>query len=109
VAIVAWLVFALLGWLLAGWVSRRTEHRTRAFVHGPVVVVLLLMSLNCAHGMLVFVVDAIGYNRAVGPFWWLLVSYGWWMTQLSAILALVVVTAALPGRTAPAPDRPAHF
>jgi hypothetical protein len=80
------------------------------FVHGPVVVGLLLMSLNCAHGMLVFAVDAIGYNRGVGPFWWLLVTYGWWMTQLSAILALaVVVTAALPGRTAPAPDRPAHF
>jgi len=94
-----WLLGALAGWLLTGFVSRRTEWATpgaRAAAHGTAGLALVVALPGTLMGTLGLVVEpfrhgAMGYK----PFWWLSLTYGFACTWLAALLGLAAVGIAM--------------
>ncbi|MEV4703754.1 hypothetical protein [Actinoplanes sp. NPDC049316] len=101
-----WLAGALVGWLLTGWVSRRTEHASagvRSLTREPAVVALVLLTPLTLAGTLILLVQTAGGPPGV-PFWFYSVTYGYGLTRIAALISLVpVVAAALCGGRDAAP------
>jgi hypothetical protein len=98
-----WLLGAVAGWLLTGFVSRRTEWATpgaRAAAHGTAGLALVVALPGTLMGTLGLVAEpflhgATGYK----PFWWLSLTYGFACTWLAAVLGVTAAgIAMLAGR-----------
>lgn len=104
---IGWLLGLLVGWLLTGWVSRRTEDATgavRSLTREPVVVGLLLMTPLSALSTLAFLIEPFQFSPPGAPFWSLGVTWFYGCTLFAVTLfVLSLVVAALGGRAAPDP------
>jgi hypothetical protein len=98
------LVVALFGWLLTGWVSRRTEH-SGAVIRTPAVIAVGLMLPGTLWGLLFLVTDVFRIGRPGWPFWWPIVTYGWFFTQVATLLIIAVLIVAALQRPEPADAR----
>jgi hypothetical protein len=108
-AILGWLIAALAGWLLTGWVSRRTEHAAgpvRSFTREPAVIALVLLLPQAVPGTAGFVTEAVRLFQPSQPFWSLSVTwfYGFALTG-GLLLAGSVIVAGFAGREVSDPLR----
>ncbi|MFI7602642.1 hypothetical protein [Actinoplanes sp. NPDC049681] len=99
-----WLAGALLGWLVTGWVSRRTERARgaiRSLTREPVVIALVPLTPLTVMGTAGLIADTLRTDPPGWPFWSLSMTYGWGVTQFAVLLCLLsVVVAAVGGRSA---------
>lgn len=101
------LVAGLLGWLVVGWASRRTEWAgpvVRSLTREPTVAALVLLFPQSLLGVLGLGLEPFADSPPVQPFWSLSLTWGWGCTALGVLLlVLAVVVARFAGRTAPDP------
>ncbi|GAA2891176.1 hypothetical protein Acy02nite_74600 [Actinoplanes cyaneus] len=94
-----WLAGGLIGWLLTGWASRRTERaassRVRALTTALTGVALFFLLPLAILGLLGFV-DEFWITRSpgAGPFWSLGVTWFYGCQQLGTLLGLVALVLA---------------
>jgi hypothetical protein len=104
---------AMLGWLIFGWASRRTDGadlRVRLLTREPLVVALAIISPLSLSGLAGLVSEALRLGAPARPFWAFTVTwgYGYALFALSlCLLALIVAVVAGWSRPAVAADRPA--
>jgi hypothetical protein len=101
-----WLLGGLLGWLVTGWVSRRTEAASdgvRVLTRLAALGALLLLVPPALLGTVRFVVDPFTSGPPVQPFWSLSVTWGFGCGVLGLALLLVALLAAAVGGR-PTPD-----
>ena len=99
-ATVAFLPGALLGWLLTGWVCRRTDHRAdvRTPMAGLTVLALLLLAPQALVGVAGIVDGAMRTDWETTPFWSLSLTWGYGCTVLGLLLAAAPVVIAARNR-----------
>jgi hypothetical protein len=104
---VGWLLGFLVGWLLTGWASRRTEEATgavRSLTREPAVVALLLVTPQAVLATVAFLLEPFQTTTPVAPFWSLSVTWGYSCNLLAvALFVLSLFVAAFGGRTGPDP------
>ena len=102
IVLAASLPAALLGWLVFGWASRRTEHAgvpVRFLTREPVVVATAVMFPLWLSGAFGFVNEALRLSTASQPFWASTVTWGYGYALFAGtlcLLALIVATVAGP-------------
>ena len=115
IALAASLPAALLGWLVFGWASRRTERAgvpVRFLTREPVVIAMAVMFPLLLSGASGFVSEAFRLGIANQPFWASTVTWGHDYALFAGTLCLLaLIVAAVSGRpkppAQPAADRPA--
>ena len=104
---IGWLPGLLVGWLLTGWVSRRTEEATgavRSLTREPVVVGLLFVTPLSILSTLAYLAEPFQFSPPGAPFWSLSVTWFYGCTLFAvALFLLSLVVAAVGGRTAADP------
>ena len=105
VAVLGLLAGALVGWLITGWTSRRTQEARgtiRSLTREPAVLGLVLLLPQAVLGLAGLVFQAVSDGPPVQPFWSLSLTYGFGCGALGFLLfAVSLITAAVAGRTAP--------
>ncbi|MFG1606451.1 hypothetical protein [Actinoplanes sp. NPDC049265] len=95
------LLGALLGWLLTGWVSRRTERATpgaRLAGHTTATLALMITLPQTVIGLIGMVTEPLVLDPPIAPFWSLSLTYGYGCVLLGFLLAVItMVTAAWGG------------
>ncbi|MBL7258588.1 hypothetical protein [Paractinoplanes lichenicola] len=98
------LVFALLGWLITGWASRRTQDArgtVRSLTREPAVLALVLLFPQALLGLIGMVREPLAGGPPIAPFWSLSLTYGFGCGFLGFLLfAVSLITAAVAGRPA---------
>lgn len=115
IALGASLPAALLGWLVFGWASRRTEHAgvpVRFLTREPVVIAMAVMVPLWLSGASGFVMEAFRLGIASQPFWASTVTWGYGYALFAGTLCLLaLIVAAVAGHpeppAQPVTDRPA--
>ncbi|SNY29714.1 hypothetical protein [Paractinoplanes atraurantiacus] len=98
---------ALIGWLVTGWASRRTEFartapRTTTLLSSVVALVFLVP--QALLGLAILVSDTISGGPPIKPFWSLTMTYGYGCALAGiAAFAVALIAAALARRPAPDP------
>lgn len=102
-------VMALLGWLVLGWASRRTEHAgvpVRFLTREPVVIAMAVMVPLWLGGASGFVDEALRLGTTDQPFWTSAVTWGYGYALFAGTLCLLaLIVASVAGL--PSPRRPA--
>lgn len=96
-AIAAALLGVLVGWLVTGWVSRRTEtasHRIGSLTREPAVVALVLLVPQALSGTVSFVLDTWRPQDSSQPFYAMSVSWLYRPALLGGALLLLSIAAA---------------
>jgi hypothetical protein len=96
--VLALLAGALIGWLVTGWVSRRTEHAgatIRTLVRLSALVGLVLLLPQAVAGLLLLAIEAAAPGA---PFWALSLTYGYGCGFLGLLLFGVALVAAAVAR-----------
>jgi len=92
------------GWLITGWVSRRTEAAgavVRSLTREPAGVALLILTPLSGLGVVGLVDESLRLEPPFQPFWGLGVTWGFGCAMVAVVLCLVsLVIAALGGRRA---------
>jgi hypothetical protein len=105
IGLIGWLGGAAAGWLITGWVSRRTERAgaaVRSLTREPVVVALVLATPLSLLGLLVFGWQLFDASVSGVPFWVYTMTYGHGLTLVAGALGLVsLLMAAFAGRAVP--------
>jgi hypothetical protein len=103
--LIGWLLGAAAGWLITGWVSRRTERAgagMRSLTREPVVVALVPATPLSLIGLLLFAWQLVDPTVAGVPFWRFTMTYGHGLTLVAGALGLVsLLMAAFAGRAVP--------
>lgn len=94
---------ALIGWLVTGWASRRTQEAggvSRSLSREPAVLALVLLLPQSVLGLAAMVYEPFSGGPPGAPFWWLSVTYGFGCSLLGFLLLTVaLITAAVAGRS----------
>ena len=96
--VAGWLAGAVFGWLLTGFVSRRTELATaeaRFISHAAAGVALVLLLPATLIGTLGLIAEPLRADRVDQPFWWLSVTWGYGCTVVALVLGLLSIGVAL--------------
>ncbi|MBM2614704.1 hypothetical protein JIG36_03940 [Actinoplanes sp. LDG1-06] len=98
------LVGGLIGWLITGWASRRTQESSgpvRSLTREPAVLALVLLLPQALLGLPAMVFQQVSGGPPVQPFWSLSLTYGFGCGFLGFVLfAVALITAAVAGRPA---------
>ncbi|GLY95314.1 hypothetical protein [Actinoplanes sp. NBRC 103695] len=101
------LLGAFLGWLLTGWVSRRTERSAtapRVAGHTLAALALLVTLPQTLFGVFAMVVEPLRLGTPFQPFWGMSLTYGYGCVLLGLLLSLLcVATVAFGARPATDP------
>ena len=108
VSVLGLLAGALAGWLLTGWVSRRTgfaRGTIRSLTREPAVLGLLLLLPQALLGFTGLVFTAVSSEPPGKPFWAISLTYGFGCGLLGFVFfAVSLITALVAGRRNPSPD-----
>jgi hypothetical protein len=91
---------ALIGWLVTGWVSRRTERAgpgVRTLTRLAAVIALVVLLPQAVAGLLLLATQA-GSEPPGVPFWWLSVTYGYGCSFFGLGLFAITLVAATVAR-----------
>jgi membrane protein YqaA with SNARE-associated domain/catechol 2,3-dioxygenase-like lactoylglutathione lyase family enzyme len=97
------LLGALLGWLLTGWVSRRTERAVpgaRVTSHTTGALALIITLPQTLFGLLGLVAEPLELEAPVAPFWALSLTYGYGCVLLGLLLTVIAMVTATAGARA---------
>ncbi|WP_433360378.1 hypothetical protein ACQPZX_26620 [Actinoplanes sp. CA-142083] len=100
-AVLGLLSGALVGWLLTGWASRRTEHAApsiRALARLSTIVALVLLLPQALFGVLLLGTATFAAGPPVQPFWSLSLTYGYGCGFLGVLLFAVALASAAVAR-----------